>query len=332
MADKVLVTGASGFIGSHVVEALIDQGLNVRGLLHYRGEQSMGFVKHLEQNSQFETISGDIRDEDSMLQAVEGCDSVIHLAALISVHYSFSCPESYIDTNVRGTLNILKAAQKNELKKIVLTSTSEVYGSAQKIPITEEHPLCAQSPYAASKTAADQLALSFHKGFDLPIVIVRPFNTFGPRQSPRAVIANVIMQCLKSSEPLKLGNVTTTRDFTFVRDTAQGFLAALRSSENAYGEVFNLGTGFEISINDLIQEIAKLTGREALFEEDDARIRPGTSEVTRLCSSHEKAKTLLGWEPQYANLEGLREALALSIEWYKENAEVEAFNPYRNTK
>lgn len=317
MPRKVLVTGADGFIGSHLTEALVRRGYDIRAFVLYNSFGSWGWLDRCADDvrGKFDVFAGDIRDPHGVKQAMCGCDAVLHLAALIAIPYSYHSPDTYVDTNVKGTLNILQAARELELSRVIHTSTSEVYGTARFVPITEEHPLQGQSPYSATKIAADQLAGSFHASFNLPVVTVRPFNTYGPRQSARAVIPTVITQLVNGASELKLGALHPTRDFNFVTDTALGFISALES-ENGVGEVINIGSNFEISIGDMVSEIASIMGVEARIAEDAVRLRPAKSEVERLWADNSKARALLGWSPAYGGHEGFRKGLAETIAWF----------------
>jgi NAD dependent epimerase/dehydratase len=319
MGTATLVTGAEGFIGSHLVERLVRSGRTVRAMVLYNAFDSRGWLDHVapEVKDHFEVFPGDVRDPGSVRAAVRGCEAVLHLAALIGIPYSYQAPQSYLETNVRGTLNILEAAVHEGLGRVVQTSTSEVYGTAQTVPIGEDHPLNAQSPYAATKIAADQLALSFHKSFGLPVVVLRPFNTFGPRQSLRAVIPAIVTQLARGEKRLRLGALRPTRDLNFVHDIARGFEAALTAPAIA-GEVINLGTGTEISIGDLAQLIGAEMQAEFEIVADQARLRPAESEVERLLASNGRARELLGWAPEFAGIEGLTRALRATIDWFGE--------------
>jgi NAD dependent epimerase/dehydratase len=316
--SKILVTGADGFIGSHLVEGVLKQGHDVRAFCYYNSFGHAGWLSGFkgEHLSHLEIVYGDIRDAGCVEDAVEGCDAVFHLASLIAIPYSYKAPSSYIETNVNGTLNVLMAARKTGCS-VIHTSTSEVYGTAEYIPINESHPLKPQSPYSASKIAADQIALSFYYSFNLPISIVRPFNTFGPRQSARAVISTIIQQILSGKKMISLGILDSTRDFTFVEDTVAGMVAFL-GNEKTIGQVINLGTGFEISIKDLSLQIADLMGKSVDFSVSSDRLRPEKSEVMRLVSDNRKAKELLGWSPASSSLEGLRHGLKKTIDWFAE--------------
>lgn len=315
---KVLVTGAGGFIGSHLTERLLSQGTKVRALVHYNSSNGWGWLEGLaaELKDNLEVISGDIRDPAGMRAALKGCDVVFHLAALIAIPYSYDYPQSYIETNVTGTLNILQAAKDLEIEKLVVTSTSEVYGSAQTAPITELHPLHPQSPYAASKVGADQIALSFHRSFNVPVAVMRPFNTFGPRQSARAVIPSTIVQLINGKKTIKLGSLEPTRDFMFVHDTADAFIAVAKCKESV-GQVVQAGSGCEFSIGHTAKLIIELLGNKAEIECDEQRLRPALSEVSRLLASNEKISSMTSWKPQYAGLEGFKNGLQKTIDWFK---------------
>ncbi len=309
----VLVTGAGGFIGSHLVESLLEAGAKVRGLVHYNALGSTGWLEQSEKRSELEIMAGDVCDRESVRSAVDGCEVIFHLAALIGIPYSYGAPASYVRTNIEGTLNILQAAREQSVERVVHTSTSEVYGTARYTPIDEAHPLQAQSPYAATKIGADKIAESFHLAFGVPVVTVRPFNTFGPRQSARAVIPSILAQCL-SGETVRLGSVTPTRDFNFVSNTVDGFLRA-GCAENVFGETINLGSGRETSVSDLADTIASITGRDFRVNLDAARVRPPASEIERLVADNSKAWRLLGWEPKVT----LEKGIALTAEWMKQN-------------
>jgi dTDP-glucose 4,6-dehydratase len=317
---KVLVTGAAGFIGSHLTEALVRKNFSVRAFVHYNSMGSNGWLDSSprEIRDQLDVFSGDIRDPNGVRTAMKGCDAVFHLAALIAIPYSYHSPDTYVETNIRGTLNVLQAARDMDVSHVLLTSTSEVYGTAQFVPITEEHPLQAQSPYSASKIGADQLALSFERSFGTPVTIVRPFNTYGPRQSARAVIPTIITQIAAGQRVIKLGSIRPTRDFNFVGDTVAGFLAA-QATKAGIGEVINIGSGFEISISDVARMIAELMGAKIEIEQDAVRLRPERSEVDRLWASNAKAKKLLGWSPQAGGADGLRWGLEQTISWFTKN-------------
>jgi len=314
---SVLVTGADGFIGSHLTETLVRQGHNVRAFVLYNSFNSWGWLDHCapDVKGKFEVFAGDIRDPHGVKEAMKGCDSVLHLAALIAIPYSYHSPDTYVDTNIKGTLNVLQAARELGVNRIVHTSTSEVYGTARFVPISEEHPLQGQSPYSATKIAADQLAYSFYSSFDLPVVIARPFNTYGPRQSARAVIPTIITQIANGKRQIKLGAVSPTRDFNFVQDTVAGFIAAM-NSDKVLGEVVNFGSNFEISIGDTVQLIAKVMNADIEIITDENRLRPENSEVERLWASNTKAKELFGWQPCYGGREGFKRGLAETAEWF----------------
>lgn len=314
---KILVTGADGFIGSHLVEELINRGFQVKAFVLYNSFNSWGWLDTLskEIKDNIEIFSGDIRDAYGVKNAMQGCDIVLHLAALIAIPYSYHSPETYVDTNIKGTLNILQAARELNIKHVVHTSTSEVYGTARFVPITEEHPLQGQSPYSASKIGADQLAYSFYASFKTPVTIIRPFNTYGPRQSSRAVIPTIITQIANGVNKIKLGSISPTRDFNFVKDTVDGFISAALSNKGL-GEVINLGSNFEISVGDTVKLISDIMGKNIEIITDDIRIRPENSEVERLWADNTKAKTLLDWSPKYGGKDGLRNGLKETIEWF----------------
>ena len=313
---KILVTGADGFIGSHVVETLVKSGHEVRAFVLYNSFNSWGWLDDSDKSvrESIDVFAGDIRDPHGVDNAVSGQDVILNLAALIAIPYSYHSPDTYIDTNIKGTLNILQAARRHEVSRVIQTSTSEVYGTAQYIPIDEKHPLHPQSPYAASKVGADQLALSFHASFNTPVGVLRPFNTYGPRQSARAVIPTIISQ-LATGREVKLGSLSPTRDFSFVQDTANGFLAAA-TSDAIVGQTVNLGSGFEISIQETAETIAKLMNVELKLANDEQRVRPESSEVERLHASIQKAKEVLGWQPQLKGLEGFKVGLKQTIDWF----------------
>ncbi|SFK81480.1 NAD dependent epimerase/dehydratase, LLPSF_EDH_00030 family [Paenibacillus sp. 1_12] len=315
--SKVLVTGAGGFIGSHLVEALVREGSEVRAFVFYNSLSSIGWLADLpdEIKSQLDIVYGDIRDTYATKNALRGCQLVLHLAALVGIPYSYRSPEAYVDTNVKGTLNILQGAQELDIAKVVHTSTSEVYGTARFVPITEQHLLQGQSPYAATKIGADQLALSFFHSFGTPVSVLRPFNTYGPRQSLRAVIPTVIAQLANGATDLKLGSLHPTRDFTFVRDTVRGFMAAA-SSDSSIGQVVHVGSGYEISIGEVVRIIAELMGVDVEVGMEAERVRPVGSEVERLWADPSKAKEMLGWLPDYTGDEGFRRGLRETIDWF----------------
>jgi UDP-glucose 4-epimerase len=310
LGRKALVTGAGGFIGSHLVEGLVERGYRVRAFVHYNSQGSWHNLDRVAPPvlSSLEVVAGDIADSFSVDRAVEGCDVVFHLAALIGIPYSYVAPSSYVATNVTGTLNVLEACRRHGVARVVHTSTSETYGSAQYVPIDERHPLVGQSPYSATKIAADKLAESFQRSFGTPVVVLRPFNTFGPRQSLRAVIPTVIVQAL-TREALSLGSLEPVRDFTFVSDTVAGFIAAAES-ERVVGETVNLGVGAGVSIRELVDGIGEILGRRLSVAEDRDRLRPPQSEVTRLVSDNRKARELMGWSPAVPLRAGLERTLA----------------------
>ena len=312
---KVLVTGAGGFIGSHLTERLVELGAKTRAFVRYSSTGSWGWLDQSPLKNDMEVVPGDIRDPDTVTHALSDVDIVFHLAALIAIPYSYQAPLSYVRTNVEGTLNVLQAAQRVECEVVVHTSTSEVYGTARTVPIDENHPLQGQSPYSASKIGADKIAESFHLSFGLPVVTVRPFNTFGPRQSARAVIPTIITQALSGPE-IRLGNLEPTRDLNFVADTVEGFIKAAETPK-AIGETINLGSGREISIRELAALILKLMSRDIPIALEGARVRPENSEVDRLCADNRKGQSILGWTPKYS----LEDGLAATIEWIRENSE-----------
>jgi NAD dependent epimerase/dehydratase len=310
---RVLVTGAGGFIGSHLTERLASFGAAVRAFVHYRGNGSWGWLDQSPIRKEIEIVPGDISDRDSVTRAMKGADIVFHLAALIGIPYSYHAPESYVRTNVQGTLNVLQAGRELGTHRIVHTSTSEVYGTARYVPIDEKHPLQGQSPYSATKIGADKLAESFHLSFGLPVVTIRPFNTFGPRQSARAVIPTIITQCLAGST-VRIGSLSPKRDLNYVENTVDGFLAGAISPA-AIGQTINVGSGSEISIGDLVDKIAKLFSRDVKVETDQERVRPEGSEVDRLLADNSQASALLNWSPAVSLDEGLKR----TVEWIREN-------------
>jgi len=315
---KILVTGADGFIGSHLTEELIKQGYEVRAFVFYNSFNSWGWIDSFpeEIKNKIEIFAGDIRDPNGIRVAMESCDTVFHLAALIGIPFSYHSPDSYVDTNIKGTLNILQAAKLLNTKRVLVTSTSEVYGTAQYVPIDEKHPFQGQSPYSATKIGADRIAESFFRSFELPVTIVRPFNTYGPRQSARAVIPTIISQLLNGIEEIILGDLTPIRDFVFVKDTVNGFIE-IAKSQKTIGEEINIATQSEISIGDLAQTIINIINPQAKIICDKQRIRPEKSEVKRLCGSNEKLKKLTNWQQIYFLKDGLKE----TIDWFsnKEN-------------
>jgi NAD dependent epimerase/dehydratase len=326
---KILVTGADGFIGSHLTEELVRRGHDVRAFVLYNSFNSWGWLDEAdaEVRKSLDVFSGDIRDPHGVKQAMKGCDMVIHLAALIAIPYSYHSPDTYVDTNIKGTLNIVQAARELGVAKVLHTSTSEVYGTARFVPITEEHPLQGQSPYSASKIGADQIALSFHSSFNTPVAVIRPFNTYGPRQSARAVIPTVITQIAKGQRTIKLGSLHPTRDFNFVKDTVRGFIA-VAESDRSVGEVINIGSNYEVSIGDTVKLISEIMGAAIAIETDEVRIRPDKSEVERLWADNAKARLLTGWEPEYAGKEGFRRGLQETIEWFREPGNLKAYKAH----
>lgn len=323
---KILVTGADGFIGSHLTEALVRAGHDVRAFVLYNSFNSWGWLDHADQSirKNLDVFAGDIRDPHGVKESMKGCDVVLHLAALIAIPYSYHSPDTYIDTNVKGTLNVLQAARELGGVKVIHTSTSEVYGTARFVPITEEHPLQGQSPYSASKIGADQLAYSFFASFGLPVTIVRPFNTYGPRQSARAVIPTIITQIASGQRRIKLGAIHPTRDFNFVLDSVAGFILAA-NSDAGVGEVVNFGSNYEISIGDTVRLIVEAMGAETEIETAEERLRPTNSEVERLWADNAKAKRLFGWEPAYGGREGFKRGLAETAKWFAEPKNLAAY-------
>ena len=316
---NILVTGADGFIGSHLTEDLVRMGHKVRAFVLYNSFNSWGWLDHCatDVKGQFEVFAGDIRDPHGVKAAMQGCEAVLHLAALIAIPYSYHSPDTYVDTNIKGTLNVVQAARELGVKKVVHTSTSEVYGTARFVPITEEHPLQGQSPYSASKIGADQIALSFYRSFGTPVAVLRPFNTYGPRQSARAVIPTIIAQIASGKRRVKLGALHPTRDFSFVADAVRGFVCAM-DSEALNGTVTNIGSGFEIAIGEAARTIAELMGVDVEFECDTVRLRPEKSEVERLFASYAKAEKLMGWKPTYGGVDGFKRGLTNTIEWFRD--------------
>lgn len=316
---KILITGSDGFIGSHLTEALVRMGCNVRAVVYYNSFNSWGWLDESpeEIKKELNVFAGDVRDPHGMKNAMQGCDVVFHLAALIAIPYSYHSPDTYVDTNIKGTLNILQAARELGIEKVIHTSTSEVYGTARYVPIDEEHPLQGQSPYSATKIGADQIALSFYRSFDTPVSIIRPFNTYGPRQSARAVIPTIITQIAAGQRELRLGSLHPTRDFSYINDTVKGFIA-VAESENSLGEVINIGSNYEVSIADLVQTITAIMKADIQINTDDNRIRPEKSEVERLWADNKKAAHLTGWQPEYAGMEGLKRGLQETIDWFSD--------------
>lgn len=331
MLRKILLTGAGGFIGSHLAEELVRRNFAVRAFVHYNSMGSHGWLDSSppEIRKELDIFAGNVCDPNGVRTAMRGCDAVLHLAALIAIPYSYHSPDTYVETNIRGTLNLLQAARDLGVEHLVHTSTSEVYGTAQFVPITEDHRLQGQSPYSATKIGADQLALSFERSFGTPVTVVRPFNTYGPRQSARAVIPTIITQIAAGARKIKLGSIHPTRDFNYVADTVDGFLAAL-DSKAGIGEVINIGSAFEISIGDTAHLIAELMGVTIEIEQDDVRVRPERSEVDRLWASNAMAQKLLGWSPRFGGVDGLRKGLEQTIAWFtkQENLSLYRANAY----
>lgn len=323
---KLLVTGADGFIGSHLTEALVRAGHDVRAFVLYNSFNSWGWLDRCgaDVKGRFEVFAGDVRDPNGVRTAMKDCNAVLHLAALIAIPYSYHSPDTYVDTNIKGTLNIVQAARDLGVSKVVQTSTSEVYGTARFVPITEDHPLQGQSPYSASKIGADQIAMSFHAAFGTPVTLVRPFNTYGPRQSARAVIPTIVTQIASGKRRIQLGAAHPTRDFSYVADTVAGFIAAL-VSERGIGEVINLGSNFEISIGDTARAIAEIMGVSIEIVTDGQRLRPDKSEVDRLWASNTKARELLGWQPRYGGRDGFMRGLAETVAWFREPEHLSAY-------
>ena len=309
--EKILITGADGFIGSHLTEMLLEKGHHVRALSYYNSFNSWGWLEDIEKNKNLEIVSGDIRAPHFCKTLTKDIDVIYHLAALIAIPYSYAAPDSYIDTNVKGTLNICQAALENNCSRVIVTSTSEVYGTALYVPIDEKHPLQAQSPYSASKIGADAIAMSFFNSFHLPITIVRPFNTYGPRQSARAVIPTIITQIASGMKKIKVGDVTPTRDFNFIADTCSGFVE-LANCKNAIGEVVNVGSNKEISVEETFKLIKKILGSDVEFIKENERMRPEKSEVFRLWCDNGKIKKLTGYQPRFTFEEGLK----ITIDWF----------------
>jgi len=329
---KVLITGADGFIGSHLTELMVRAGYDVRAFVLYNSFNYRGWLDDCADDvkGNFDVFAGDVRDPYGVAAAMDGCDRVLHLASLIAIPYSYHSPDTYIDTNIKGTLNVLQAARNLGVEKIIHTSTSEVYGTAQFVPITEDHPLQGQSPYSASKIGADQLAISFHRSFELPVAILRPFNTYGPRQSARAVIPTIISQLASGAKEVKLGALHPTRDFSFVSDTASGFVRALES-DDTIGCVTNVGSGFEVSIGDTAKTIAELMGVDAEVVAENQRFRPKDSEVERLFASYDLANKRMGWSPEFAGMDGFQRGLRKTIEWFGDAGNLARYNPAEYT-
>jgi len=307
---KVLVTGAGGFIGSHLVECLVEIGAKTKAFVHYNSFNRWGWLDYVDKKikDSIEIFTGDVRDPYGIKKAMQDCNVVFHLAALIGIPYSYHSPDTYLDTNIKGTLNVLQAARELNIEKAIFTSTSEVYGTAQFVPITEKHPINPQSPYSATKAASDFLALSFYRSFNLPVAVIRPFNTYGPRQSARAIIPTIIIQILSGKKKLKIGSLHPTRDFNYVKDTVNGFIK-IAESDRTIGKVVNIGSNSEISIGNLIKKITSIMDVEIKIKVDDQRIRPKKSEVERLCADNSKIMELTGWKPMYILDEGLKETI-----------------------
>lgn len=322
---KVLVTGADGFIGSHLTEELVKKGYEVKAFVYYNSFNTWGWLDTLPQElmDHIEVFQGDIRDPNGVKEAMKGCHAVFHLAALIAIPFSYHSPDTYVDTNIKGTLNVLQAARDLGAQRALVTSTSEVYGTAQYVPIDEKHPYQGQSPYSATKIGADRLAESFYRSFDLPVTIVRPFNTYGPRQSARAVIPTIITQLLAGIEEIKLGSLTPTRDFNYVKDTVNGFISIFESNKTI-GQEINIATQKEISIGQLAGELIQQINPKANIICDEQRLRPGKSEVNRLLGSNKKIMELTDWKPQYTFEQGLAE----TIQFLKENMDKYKVNIY----
>lgn len=316
------MTGASGFIGSHLTEYLVKQGAKVRALVEYSSSNNWGWLEHSPVLDSIEVVTGDIRDPHLCMDLVKGSEIIFHLAALIPIPYSYRAPASYVDTNIKGTLNLCQAARDVGVERFIQTSTSEVYGTAQYVPIDEKHPLNGQSPYAATKIGSDAMAMSFYFAFGLPVWIARPFNTYGPRQSARAVIPTIIAQIAAGRKEIRLGDLQATRDFTFVEDTCAGF-AAIAGMEDGVGQVYNIGTNTEISVADLFRAIAELMGSDAQIVTDDARLRPANSEVRRLCCNGEKLRQATKFVPATALHDGLRK----TIDWFLEPGNLAGYKP-----
>ena len=327
---KFFVTGAEGFIGSRLGETLSDSGSEVTAYVLYNSLGTAGWLDHCDSSAKqrMRVVAGDVRDTDSLQSAMAGHDVVIHLAALIAIPYSYQAPRSYIETNVIGTMNVMEAARRAGVARVVHTSTSEVYGTAQYVPIDEKHPLVGQSPYSASKIGADQVAHSYWSSFGVPVTTVRPFNTYGPRQSQRAFIPSVIVQLLSGAESISLGSLSPTRDLTFVTDTAEGFRAVAEGT-GGLGEVFNMGSGFEISMGEVVDMLSEISGRKVAVTEDPARVRPENSEVERLWSDSSKIEEAFGWKPAHAGRDGLYRGLEKTYAWFRDNSNEAGYDAKR---
>lgn len=325
-SKRVLVTGADGFIGSHLTEYLVRQGFDVRAFVYYNSFGTWGWLDRCapDVRGKFDVFAGDIRDPHGVRKAMQDCDWVFHLAALIGIPYSYHSPDTYVDTNIKGTLNVVNAARELGVSRVLNTSTSEVYGTARFVPINEEHPLHGQSPYSATKIGAEHIAMSYHTSFDTPVTTVRPFNTYGPRQSSRAIIPTIITQIASGRREIKLGALRPTRDFNFVSDTVRGMLAIARSAETI-GETVNLGSNFEISMGDTASQIAEVMGAEISIISDSERMRPEKSEVERLWADNSKARRLAGWSPEYGGLQGFRRGIEETVRWFREAENLKAY-------
>tara|TARA_B100001057_G_C22713971_1_gene896986 strand:+ start:48 stop:1049 length:1002 start_codon:yes stop_codon:yes gene_type:complete len=330
MSKKLFITGSEGFVGSHLVELLVKKNYNVKALVQYNSFNNLGWLKKVNKKivNEIDVVFGDVRDKEFLENNTKDCDKIIHLAALIGIPYSYYAPRSYIDVNVTGTLNLLEIAKKKNFKKFIHTSTSEIYGSAKYIPMDEDHPINPQSPYAASKSSSDQLAMSYFYSYDMPITILRPFNIFGPRQSNRAVIPTIINQVINSKKNIMLGSKNTTRDFTYVEDTVSAYEKTL-NSRTSNGEILNVGNNFEVSINDIVEIVSKIFKKKINIKLDKKRLRPKKSEVNRLYANNNKVKKIIGWKPVYSKRKGFEKALKITCEWFNNqsnNLEFESKN------
>ncbi|MDR1489808.1 MAG: NAD-dependent 4,6-dehydratase LegB [Desulfovibrio sp.] len=329
---KILLSGADGFIGSHLTELLVRKGHTVKAFVQYNSFNSWGWLDTLDKEilSEIDVFTGDVRDPNGVRTAMRGCNRVLHLAALIAIPFSYHSPDAYVDTNIKGTLNVLQAARDLGVERVVHTSTSEVYGTAQFVPITEDHPLQGQSPYSATKIAADQLALSFYRSFETPVAVIRPFNTYGPRQSARAVIPTVITQIAGGADHIKLGSLHPTRDFSFVADTATAFEAVMLA-DAAVGQVLNAGSGFEISIGDTARVIAEAMGADLSITCEQARVRPEKSEVERLFADASRLTRMTGWRPAYGGPEGFKRGIKETVSWFLRPENRSSYKPHLYT-
>ena len=323
---KVLITGADGFIGSHLCEMMVAKGYHVKALAQYNSFNNWGWLENVNCKKDIEILTGDIRDPYFCKTISKDVDVIFHLAALIAIPFSYVAPDSYVETNIKGTLNICQAAKENGISKLIHTSTSEVYGTAQYVPIDEKHPLQPQSPYSASKIAADSMVMSFYNSFDLPVTVARPFNTYGPRQSARAIIPTIITQIASGKKEIKLGDTSPTRDFNYVEDCCRGFIM-LAESNKTIGEIINIGSNFEVTIGDTAKHIADLMGVDIKAVSDEQRLRPEKSEVERLWAENAKALDLLNWKPEYGEVEGFRRGLTETIEWFREPSNLITYKP-----